>query len=156
MSKPDTLTHNLVEAWLNAARLEFNTCDQCPGLHLPALQNLEGVIDSRLFLESWGLLLTTELEIRPMALMPLAGDLGRLSMNFPTLKIFQDIVDDATPQLVVAGSQLGAAGLTREQFAAFISSTITATRQLAEECLQLNYLFAAAEPDLTPGSNALH
>ncbi len=156
MSAPQTITSEILEAWLEEARLEFHTCDQCPGLHLPVLQDLEGVIDSRLFLEPWGLLLTTELEIRPMALLPLAADLGRLSMNNPTLKLFQDIVDDATPQLVVAGSHLTSAGITLEQFIAFIGTTVSATRQVAEECLQLNYLFAPADPEMSPGSHALH
>ncbi len=156
MRAPESLTRDIMERWLDDAGVEFHTCDQCPGLHLPVLQDLEGVIDSRLFLEPWGLLLTTELEIRPMALLPLAADLGRLSMHYPTLKLFQDVVDDATPQLVVAAAQLGAAGLTSAQFSAFVSTTVTTTRQVAEECLQLNYLFAPADPDLTPGSRALH
>ncbi|MFV8817482.1 YbjN domain-containing protein [Haliea sp. E17] len=156
MSSPETLTRKLLEDWLAEARVEFHTCDQCPGLHLPILQDIEGVIDSRLFLEPWGLLLTTELEIRPMALLPLAADLGRLCMDYPTLKMFQDVVDDATPQLVVASPQLGAAGLTLEQFATFVGTTVAATRKVAEECLQLNYLFAPADPSLTPGSHALH
>ncbi len=146
----------VLESWLDEARVEYHTCDQCAGLHLPTLQDIEGVIDSRLFLEPWGLLLTTELEIRPMALLPLAADLGRINMDYPTLKLFQDVVDDATPQLVVAGMQLGGAGLTLEQFANFVGTTVTATRQLAEECLQLNYLFAQADPGLSPGSRALH
>ncbi|TGD75142.1 YbjN domain-containing protein [Mangrovimicrobium sediminis] len=156
MSSPKSLTLATLEEWLTRSRVEFHTCDQCAGLHLPALQDIEGVIDSRLFLETWGLLLTTELEIRPMALLPLAADLGRLNMDYPTLKLFQDVVDDATPQLVVAGIQLGGAGLTLEQFAGYVSATVSATRQVAEECLQLNYLFAPADPELAPGSRALH
>ncbi len=109
----------------------------------------------RLFLEPWGLLLTSELEIRPMALLPLAADLGRLNMDYPTLKLFQDVVDDATPQLVAAGTLTAGAGLTLEQVANFVSTTITATRQLADECLRLDYLFAQGD-NLQPGSKALH
>ena len=156
MSTPEALNMETIERWLEEARVKYHTCDQCPGLHLPVLQELEGVIDSRLFLEPWGLLLTTELEIRPMALLPLAADLGRLCMDYPTLKMFQDVVDDATPQLVVAGTQIGGAGLNLEQFAGFVGTTVAATREVAEECLQLNYLFAPADPDIAPGSRALH
>ena len=156
MSSPQSLNRATVETWLDEARMEYYTCDRCEGLHLPGLQDTEGVIDSRLFLEPWGLLLTTELEIRPMALLPLAADLGRLNMDYPTLKLFQDVVDDATPQLVVAGTHLGGAGLNLEQFAGFVANTVAATRQVAEECLQLNYLFAEANPNLQPGSSALH
>ena len=156
MTSPVIPDRALLESWLEQAHVAYHECGQCEGLHLEALRDLEGVIDSRLFLEPWGLLLTTELEIRPMALLPLAADLGRLNMDFPTLKLFQDVVDDATPQLVAAGTVLASAGMTLEQFAAFVAATITATRQLAEECLQLDYLFAAADPSPQGGSRALH
>ena len=156
MTTPVIPDKHLLENWLEQAHVEYHECGRCEGLHLDTLQGLEGIIDCRLFLEPWGLLLTTELEVRPMALLPLAADLGRLNMDYPTLKLFQDVVDDATPQLVAAGTVLGSAGLTLEQFAGFVASTITATRQLAEECLQLDYLFAAADPALHASSRALH
>ncbi len=153
LRKPDK---NLLMEWLDESRLEHHTCNQCEGLHLKVLQEIEGVIDSRLFLESYGLLLTTELEIRPMALLPLAADLGRINMDHPTLKVFLDVVDDATPQLVVAGNLPVAAGLTLEQFALFVGTTVAATRQLAAECLQLDYLFPQAEGGQQAPSHSLH
>ena len=79
-----------------------------------------------------------------------------MSADYPTLKIFQDVVDDATPQLVVAGMLLGAAGITLEQFATFVATTVAATREVGKECLQLNYLFAEATPGDQPGASALH
>ena len=156
MTSPVIPDKTLLQSWLEQAHVEYHECGRCEGLHLEAVRDIEGIIDSRLFLEPWGLLLTTELEIRPMALLPLAADLGRLNMDYPALKLFQDVVDDATPQLVAAGTVLASAGLTLEQFAGFVASTITATRQLAEECQQLGYLFAAADPSLHAGSRALH
>lgn len=156
MSTPEKLDKPLLREWLDGARVSYHECGQCEGLHLKTLQEVEGMIDSRLFLEPWGLLLSSELEIRPTALLPLAADLGRLNMDYPTLKIFQDVVDDATPQLVVAGTLPDAAGLTLEQVANFLSITITATRHIAAECRQLNYLFAQGESTTQPGSNALH
>lgn len=142
--------------WLADARVEFSECGECEGLHLGALQSIEGVIDSRLFNERYGLLLTTEIEIRPMALLPLAADLGRINMEYPTLKIFLDVVDDATPQLVMAGVFPGHAGLSLTQFAQFISGTMDNTRQLAAEALQMDYLFAEGERRQKPGRTALH
>lgn len=135
------LDRDLMKSWLQEARVEFSECGECEGLHLAALQGIEGVIDSRLFLERYGLLLTTELEIRPMALLALSADLGRINMDYPTLKVFLDVVDDATPQLVMAGVQPTQPGLTLAQCAHFISGTMDATRQLCAECLQLDYLF---------------
>jgi hypothetical protein len=67
---PTRLDRTQLIGWLREARVEFSECGECEGLHLAALQGIEGVIDSRLFMERYGLLLTTELEIRPMALLP--------------------------------------------------------------------------------------
>ncbi|WP_439100831.1 YbjN domain-containing protein [Congregibacter sp.] len=146
----------LLQQWLEEARVEYSDCGDCKGLHLAALKGIEGVIDSRLFLERYGLLLTTELEIRPMALLPLAADLGRVNMDYPILKIFLDVVDDATPQLVIAGILPTQAGLTLEQTAQFLSSCMDATRQLAAECLQLDYLFAEGAHRGLANKKSLH
>ncbi len=156
MSTPVSLSRVTIESWLDEARVDYFTCERCEGLHLESLQDIEGIIDSRLFLEPWGLLLTTELEIRPMALLPVAADLGRLNMDYPTLKLFQDVVDDATPQLVVAGTLLGGAGINLEQFATFVASTVAATREVGKECLHLNYLFAEASSAEQSRPKALH
>ncbi|QFU75807.1 YbjN domain-containing protein [Halioglobus maricola] len=155
MSTPVKVDRPLLQEWLNQAHVDFHECDNCEGFHIEALRDIEGMIDSRLFLEPWGLLFTSELEIRPMALLPLAAELGRLNMDYPALKLFQDVVDDATPQLVVAGVLPAGAGLTLEQVANFLSIVIGATRQVADECLRLDYLFAQAG-SAQPGSNALH
>ena len=78
-------------------------------------------------------------------------------MDFPTLKIFLDVVDDATPQLVVAGVLPGSGGLTADQFSHFVAITMEGAGRLAEECLQLDYLFAGVEGGAaTPPSTALH
>ena len=142
----------LLQEWLDDAGTQYYECGQCEGLHIRLLKETPGVIDSRLFLEDYGLLLTTELEVRPSALLQVAADLGRLNMDFPTLKIFLDIVDEAMPQLVVAGLCQVAAGLSQRQFEHFIATTIEGTGLLAEGCGQLNYLFGAADT----GSAMLH
>ena len=153
IEKPDRQS---LQRWLGEARVQYSECGECEGLHLAALQGIEGVIDSRLFLERYGLLFTTELEIRPMALLPLSADLGRINMYYPLLKVFLDVVDDATPQLVMAGVLPTQAGLTLAQCAHFISTTMDATRQLAAECLQLDYLFAEGDSRRATPSRALH
>ena len=156
MEKLHKLDRARLVRWLKDARVEFSECGECEGLHLAALKGIEGVIDSRLFLERYGLLLTTELEIRPMALLPLAAGLGRLNMDYPTLKIFLDVVDDATPQLVMAGVFLTQAGLTLAQCAHFLSTSMEATRQLSAECLHLDYLFEEGETRSATPRTALH
>lgn len=153
MEKPNRAQ---LERWLDETKVDFDICNQCEGLHVSALQALDGVVDSRILLEHYGLVFSTALEIRPMALLPLSADLSRLNMEFPTLKIFLDIVDDATPQLVIAGFLPTSAGLTREQFAAFVVMIMEGTRQLAGECLRLDYLFPEGDSGRAGPTTALH
>jgi len=153
LDKPD---RPQLENWLDETKVAFEICDECEGLHVSALQALDGAVDSRLLLEHYGLVFTTGLEIRPMALLPLAADIHRLNMEFPTLKIFLDIIDDATPQLVIAGFLPTSAGLTRDQFAAFVVMTMEGTRQLAGECLRMDYLFPEGDPGKANPTRALH
>lgn len=153
LEKPD---RDGLKHWLGKAKVEFSECGECEGLHLASLQGIEGVIDSRLFVERYGLLLSTELEIRPMALLPLSADLGRINMDYPVLKVFLDVVDDATPQLVMAAVLPTRAGVTLDQCAHFISSTLEASRQLAAECLQLDYLFAEGISRAATAKKSLH
>lgn len=130
----------IIIQWLKQAQIAHYMCDQCHGIHMVDLQSLDGVIESRLFVESEGLLLTTELEVRPSGLLPLVADLGRLNMNYPALKIFVDIVDDNLPRLMVCSSMYTQAGMTAEQLALFVTSTITASRQLISECEGLGFM----------------
>lgn len=153
LKKPD---RKQLETWLADSHVTFDHCGDCEGLHLAALQSVDGVIDSRIFLEHWGILFTTELEIRPMAMLAVCADLGRLNMNYPTLKMFLDIVDDATPQLVIAGTLPMGAGLSEAQCAHFVSTTMEGTRELAAECLALDYLFPEGKSERAPPSRALH
>ncbi|MFV0278899.1 MAG: YbjN domain-containing protein, partial [Parahaliea sp.] len=148
----------LLEHWMKQTKVAFDLCGECEGLHVRALQSLEGVVDSRILLEHFGLVFSSGLEVRPMALLPLAADLGRINMDYPNLKVFLDVVDDATPQLIIAGFLPVQAGLTRDQFASFVVMTMEGTRQLIDECLRLDYLFPEGEPQRGGGApnRALH
>lgn len=147
---------DLLERWLEDLHIETYLCGHCEGLHVSALHALEGVVNSRIYLEQSALFFSTELEVRPMAVLHLAAELGRLCLDYPTLKVFLDVVDDATPQLVVSANLLINARITAEQFADFVVTTMDGTRLLAEECLQLNYLFAEADRLQAEGSRSVH
>ena len=47
LEKPD---RKRLQGWLDEARVQYSECGECEGLHLAALQSIEGVIDSRIFL----------------------------------------------------------------------------------------------------------
>ena len=130
----------VVMRWLSDGQIPHYLCDQCHGIHIVDVQSLDGVLESRLFVENEGLMFTTELEVRPVGLLPLVADLGRLKMNYPTLKIFVDVVDDNLPRLMVCNTlQLGA-GLSPEQLQLFMTTAMTAMKQLYGECEQAGYL----------------
>jgi hypothetical protein len=156
MSDNEALDQGQLESWLNRAGISHYICDQCNGLHLSGLQELDGVIDSRLFIEPWGVLLSTELVIRPVALLPIVADLGRLNIDYPTLKLFLDIVDEAMPQLAVGATQLSGAGLSEAQFRLFISTAMEAVRQLASECGHLDYLLPEEGAEQSPRPARVH
>lgn len=147
---------DLLERWLEDIHIENYLCGHCDGLHISALHALDGVINSRIYHEEGVLYFSTSFEIRPTALLPLSAELGRLNMDYPTLKIFLDIVDDATPQLVASDHMLTSSRITADQFAEFVVTSLDGTRLLAEECLELNYLFTDVDNLAAEGSRSLH
>ena len=95
---------------MQQARIEHYVCDQCHGIHMVSLQSVEGIQESRIFVEEEGLLFSSELEVRPSSLLPLVAELGRLNMQYPSLKVFLDIIDDNLPRLVVGHTVFTKAG----------------------------------------------
>jgi len=145
-----------LESWLRDIHVDNYLCGECEGLHISALQSLEGVVNSRIFVQQSTILFSTELEVRPMAVLPLASDLGRINMDYPNLKVFLDVVDDETPQLVVSAHLLSGAGVAQRQFDEFVVNTIDAARLLADECLNLDYLFAETGRPRVGGGSSVH
>lgn len=145
-----------VERWLRQAGIQHYICEQCHGLHLSELQGREGVLDSRLFAEEDGILLSTEVEIRPGSLLAMLAELPRMNMAWPNLKIFVDVTDDSLPRLVACNLLLSRVGVTFEQFLHFVQINVDATAQWLDECQQLGCLYGPEEEVLTPARDALH
>ena len=131
----------LIEEWLTAMGVSHYMCEQCTALHISLGQGVEAPLENRLFIEDWGLLLSTEFQVRPSAMMVLAGELGHLNANYPTLKLFLDIVDDAVPQLVAGATTLTGAGLSADQFALFVSTSLDAIVALVDDLQQMECLY---------------
>ena len=69
-------------------------------------------------------------------------------MNYPTLKIFVDVVDDNLPRLMICNTlQLGA-GLTSAQLHLFMTTAIAAMKQLYGECEQAGFLNPPEESEV--------
>ncbi len=139
--------------WLSQLSMGHYVCDQCHGIHIESLQQLEGVSESRIFIEDQGLMFSTELEIRPSAILALVSELSRLNMNYPQLKIFLDIVDDALPRLVVCDFLYTQPGITLTQFQVYLEGTLETTRQVMQDAEQMGWLMAG---DDVSGDQAVH
>ncbi len=137
MQKPDAET---LMQWLEQADVPYYLCGECSGLHLPALQEREGVLESRLFVEDFGLALVTELDLRATALLPASADVGPLNMEFPLLKVFPDVLDGELPRLVAEGVLPTGAGVSPEQVRHFLAEVMRQTGTLVDVCTQREYL----------------
>ncbi|NDJ58324.1 YbjN domain-containing protein [Enterobacteriaceae bacterium 4M9] len=111
----DTLRH-----WLDDLGVNFFECDTCQALHLPHMQNFEGVFDAKIDLVDNVILFSALAEVKPSALLPLSADLSSINASSLTVKAFLDIQDDNMPRLVVCQSFSVGAGITSEQFTWFI------------------------------------
>ena len=144
-----------VKRWLQQANIQHYICEHCHALHLSELQGREGVVDARLFVEDDGILLTSELEVRPAALFAVQAELSRLNKAYPSVKLFLDVNDDSLPRLVVCDLLLGRNGVTFEQFIYFVQATVDATSQLLDECQEEGWLLWPDDFDPDAGG-ALH
>ena len=103
--------------WLDELGISFFECDTCQALHLPHMQNFDGVFDAKIDLINDVVLFTAMAEVKPSALLALAADLSAINASSLTVKAFLDIQDDNLPKLVVCQTLSSGAGVTLEQFA---------------------------------------
>ncbi|GAA5214643.1 YbjN domain-containing protein [Corallincola platygyrae] len=147
-----------VKHWLESLEIPTYICDNCQALHLPQVQEMEGVLESRLFVDEEWMLLSTEAEIKPSGLLHLMAELGNINAAWPTTKIFVDIQDDSLPRLVVSQSLFVGAAITMKQFEHFFNQTIEIVEQVIGECHDNGVLVvdnaSASKPDET--SNIVH
>lgn len=83
---------------------QFFECDTCQALHIPHMQNFDGVFDAKLDLINDVVLFSALAEVKPSALLALASDLSAINASSLTVKAFLDIQDDNLPKLVVCQS----------------------------------------------------
>ncbi|MCU6679642.1 YbjN domain-containing protein [Leclercia tamurae] len=149
----DTLRH-----WLDNMGVSFFECDTCQALHLPHMQNFDGVFDAKLDLINDVILFSALAEVKPSALLALASDLSAINASSLTVKAFLDIQDDNLPKLVVCQSFYAAVGLTFPQFAAFMQQSEEQISMVMLEASAHHLLYNAEEGVEQPDSsgNFLH
>ena len=128
--------------WLSQLSIGHYVCDQCHGIHIEELQQLEGVSESRIFIEDQGMIFSTELEVRPGAIFAVVAEVARINMTYPQLKIFLDVVDEAWPRLVACDFLYTQAGISLAQFQVYLEGTLEATRQVMQDAEQMGWLMS--------------
>lgn len=140
-------TLDILRRWLDENGVSFFECDSCQALHLPHMQNFDGVYDAKIDLLDDTILFSALAEAKPSALLPLAADLSAINASSLTVKAFLDIQDDNLPKLVVCQSLLASVGISRQQFAAFIKQSEEQISMVILEACANQLLFVAEEED---------
>lgn len=141
-------TLDILRRWLEEIGVTIFECDTCQALHLPHMQNFDGVYDAKIDLVDNIVLFSALAEVKPSALLPLASDLSSINASSLTVKAFLDIQDDNLPKLVVCQSLQASVGITRDQFAAFVKqSEEQVSMVILEACAnELLYISEEEEP----------
>ena len=67
-------TLDTLRQWLDDAGITFFECDSCQALHLPHMQNFDGIFDAKIDLINDVILFSALAEVKPSALLALASD----------------------------------------------------------------------------------
>ncbi|MGY6030238.1 YbjN domain-containing protein [Phytobacter sp. AG2a] len=145
--------------WLDEVGINFFECDTCQALHLPHMQNFDGVFDAKIDLINDVLLFTAMAEVKPSALLALAADLSAINASSLTVKAFIDIQDDNLPKLVVCQTLSVNVGVTIEQFAWFMQQSEEQISMVILEARAHQLLYIPEEEESASGDesrNFLH
>ena len=134
--------------WLDQLSINFFECDTCQALHLPHMQNFDGVFDAKVDLVNDVVLFTAMAEVKPSALLALAADLSAINASSLTVKAFLDIQDDNLPKLVVCQSLCVGPGVTFEQFAWFMRQSEEQISMVIMEANAHQLLFTPSEEEM--------
>lgn len=137
--------------WLDEMGISFFECDTCQALHLPHMQNFDGIFDAKLDLLDNVVLFSALAEVKPSALLPLASDLSSINASSLTVKAFLDIQDDNMPKLVVCQALSVNVGVTREQFEWFFRQSEEQISMVILEAGAHQLLFVGEEEESPKG-----
>lgn len=150
---------DVLRRWLDQQSITWFECDSCQALHLPHMQNFDGVFDAKIDLVEDVILFSALAEVKPTALIPLAGDLSQINASSLTVKAFLDVQDDNLPKLIVCQSLSVSVGLTYGQFVHFMKQSEEQISMVVMEAFASN-LLVVGEDDERPlvaiGHSLLH
>ncbi|MGK2889396.1 MAG: YbjN domain-containing protein [Candidatus Malihini olakiniferum] len=147
---------NLLLLWLDQLNILYFECDSCQALHLPHMQNFDGIFDAKVDLVDGVILFSALAEVKPSALIPLAGSLSQINASSLTVKAFLDVEDDNLPKLIVCQTVSVAEGVTIEQFRHFMQQSEEQISMVILEACANNMLFLGEEEEISPARGVAH
>ncbi len=111
---------SILRTWLEQLKISYFENDAGSVLHLPHMQNIDGLFDAKIDLLGDALLFSALAEVRPTAIVPLVANLSQINASSLTVKAFLDVQDESLPKLIVCQTFPIAAGMTFKQFSNFI------------------------------------
>lgn len=142
--------------WLDEIGISFYECDTCQALHLPHMQNFDGIFDAKIDLLDNVVVFSALAEVKPSALLPLASDLSAINASSLTVKAFLDVQDDNLPKLVVCQSLSVNVGVTRDQFEWFFRQSEEQVSMVVLEAASQQMLFKGDEDEQPVEESQIH
>lgn len=150
-----SINRDTLENWLTEQGIRYYLCQDCDGLHLNETEENLGVLESRLLLESNLVIISTELSVRPSAVLPLHGSMQLINFDNPLVKVGLSLYDDDVPRLVISGA-LPTSGLEPDYFFQYLEQVLSATRLVLDHATQMDVLLHDELELDTPDGDALH
>ncbi|OSM97143.1 MULTISPECIES: YbjN domain-containing protein [Lonsdalea] len=139
---------NVLRRWLDQLGIIYFECDACDALHLPHMQNFDGIFDAKVDIVDKVIVFSALAEVKPTALIPLVGDLSQANASSLTVKVFLDIQDDNLPKLIACQTFSAGAGMSLEQFRYFMQQAEEQTSMVILEAGANNLLFIGDEEEI--------
>ncbi|MDT1010026.1 YbjN domain-containing protein [Plesiomonas shigelloides] len=147
----------VLKTWLLKLGIEFFECESCQALHLPHMQNINGIFDAKIdLLDEDIIVFSAATEVRPTGLLPLVAGLSDINTQFSLVNGFVDVQDDNLPKLIVTHSLTAGAGLTLAQFQRFVLQTQQQIELFVENVKLKGFLFFPEEDEFSEQDKVLH
>lgn len=148
---------DLLKQWLTQLNIDYFECESCLALHLPHMQNINGIFDAKIdLLEQHILVFSSASEVRPTGLLPLVAELSEINAQYSLINGFVDVQDDNLPKLIITHSLTSAAGITTAQLLVFIKQTEEQIEQFIDVVKRKGYLFFPEEDEISDQDKILH
>lgn len=150
-----SINRDTLEDWLAEHGIRYYLCQDCDGLHLSDTEENLGVLESRLLLESGLVIVSTELSVRPSAVLPLHGSMQLINFDNPLVKVGLSLYDDDVPRLVISGA-LPTKGLQADYFIHYLEQVLSASQLVLDHATQMDVLLLDDMELDAPDGDALH